>query len=117
MAAKPVAKLTFEQALEELEGIVTELERGESPLEDAIARFERGTALARRCEDRLNEADAKIAVLLQEGSRVVEVDLATGEPISEREDPGEDPAKDATQAAPSGRPEPPFEHDDEDIPF
>ncbi len=113
MAAKPVAKLTFEQALEELEGIVTELERGESPLEDAIARFERGTALARRCEDRLNEADAKIAVLLQEGSRVVEVDLATGEPISEREDPGED----AAQAAPAGRPEPPFEHDDEDIPF
>ncbi len=86
--------LSFEQALAELEQIVTELERGETPLEATIARFERGVALARRCEDRLNEAERKVAVLLQEGSRVVEVDMETGRRLSERTDaeaPPEEP--------------------------
>jgi exodeoxyribonuclease VII small subunit len=43
--AKPPAleKLSFEDALRELEGIVASLERGEVSLEDAIAAFERGT--------------------------------------------------------------------------
>jgi exodeoxyribonuclease VII small subunit len=77
----PTKKLTFEQALEELEGIVTDLERGDSSLEQALARFERGTALARRCEDRLNEAEKKVAVLLEDGPNLVEVDMQTGEPI------------------------------------
>lgn len=77
----PTEALTFEQALEELEGIVTDLERGDSTLESAIARFERGTALARRCEDRLNEAEKKVAVLIEEGPDLVEVDLHTGEPL------------------------------------
>ena len=79
--------LSFEQALAELEQIVTELERGETPLEQTIARFERGVALARRCEDRLNEAERKVAVVLQEGSRIVEKDLETGQTISTRVDP------------------------------
>lgn len=86
--------LSFEQALAELEQIVTELERGETPLEATIARFERGVELARRCEDRLNEAERKVAVLLQEGSRVVEVDMETGRRLSERTDaeaPPEEP--------------------------
>lgn len=77
----PTQDLTFEAALQELEGIVTDLERGESSLEDTIARFERGTALARRCEDRLNEAETKLAVLIEDGPKLVEVDLATGEPL------------------------------------
>ncbi len=77
----PTEDLTFEQAVQELEAIVSELERGESSLEDAIARFERGTALARRCEDRLNEAEKKVAVLVEDGPDLVEVDMKTGEPI------------------------------------
>ena len=85
-APTPPESLEFEQALQELESIVSELERGEVSLEDSIARFERGVALARRCEDRLNESEARVAVLLQEGTGTVEVDLATGEPLSE---PGE----------------------------
>ncbi len=79
----PTADLTFEQALEELEGIVTDLERGDSTLQDAIHRFERGTALARRCEDRLNEAEKKVAVLIEEGPNLLEVDMQTGEPLSD----------------------------------
>jgi exodeoxyribonuclease VII small subunit len=80
-APTPTEELTFEQALEELEAIVTDLERGDATLQDAIARFERGTALARRCEDRLNEAEKKVAVLVEDGPDLVEVDLRTGEPL------------------------------------
>ncbi len=78
----PTEKLSFEQAVDELEAIVTELERGDSSLEQALARFERGTALARRCEDRLNEAEKKVAVLIEDGPKLVEVDMATGEPLA-----------------------------------
>lgn len=82
----PPQELTFEAALDELEAIVTELERGETPLEDTIARFERGVALARRCEDRLDEADRKVAVLVQRGKRAVEVDLESGEELADKGD-------------------------------
>lgn len=82
----PVEQLSFESALDELEAIVTELERGETPLEDTIARFERGVALARRCEDRLDEADRKVALLIQRGKRAVEVDLETGQELSDPPD-------------------------------
>ena len=43
----PIEQLTFEKALEELESIVTRLERGEVPLAESIAIYERGDALRR----------------------------------------------------------------------
>ena len=43
--AGDLAKISFEDALRELEGIVASLERGDVSLDDAIAAFERGTAL------------------------------------------------------------------------
>jgi exodeoxyribonuclease VII small subunit len=87
MTDTPVQELAFEDALAELEGIVVELERGDIPLEQTVARFERGVALSRRCEDRLNEAGARLAVLLQQGDRVVEQDPETGEVLAERPTP------------------------------
>jgi len=92
--------LSFEDALSQLEAIVSELERGETPLEQTIARFERGIALARRCEDRLNEADRKVAILLREGARVVEVDMESGERRAVHEDPGEEPTQRASRPPP-----------------
>jgi exodeoxyribonuclease VII small subunit len=55
-----VAALLFEQALEELEGIVRRLERGDVPLEDSIAIYERGEALKTHCEALLKRAEARI---------------------------------------------------------
>lgn len=52
--------LSFEQALTELETIVRGLETGESPLEDSINAYERGMALKKHCETKLNEARMKI---------------------------------------------------------
>ena len=55
-----IAALSFEDALAELERIVRQLEDGRAKLDDAIAAYERGTALKRHCEAKLREAQAKI---------------------------------------------------------
>jgi exodeoxyribonuclease VII small subunit len=61
MSAQPQADdLSFEQALVELEKIVTSLESGQAPLEDSITAYERGMTLKKHCEKKLNEAQEKI---------------------------------------------------------
>ncbi len=55
-----VAKLTFEKALAELEQIVQRLERGDVPLEESVAIYERGESLKRRCEELLRQAEARV---------------------------------------------------------
>ena len=57
---KNLAAISFEDALRELEAIVTSLERGDVSLDDAIAAFERGTALKAHCQKRLEEARMKV---------------------------------------------------------
>ena len=52
--------LSFEQALEELEGIVRDLETGKAPLEESIGAYERGITLKTHCEKKLKEAQSKI---------------------------------------------------------
>jgi len=55
-----MAKLSFEDALKELEDIVRTLEQGKGKLEDAIKSYERGAALKAHCERKLGEAQARI---------------------------------------------------------
>jgi exodeoxyribonuclease VII small subunit len=55
-----VGELSFEKALEELEKIVARLERGEVPLAESIAIYERGEELKRHCERLLGEAEARV---------------------------------------------------------
>lgn len=50
----------FEAQLEELDSIVTSLEDGRLPLEDALALYERGMRLAKACQDRLDEAELRV---------------------------------------------------------
>ena len=64
-------KLSFEDALLELEGIVTSLESGEVLLEDAITAFERGTELKILCQTRLEEARMKVEKIKIPDSGVV----------------------------------------------
>ncbi|ARO13539.1 exodeoxyribonuclease VII small subunit [Ketogulonicigenium robustum] len=61
MTQKPVEDMTFEEALAELEQIVAQLERGDVPLEESIARYQRGADLRARCAKKLEEAQEKIA--------------------------------------------------------
>lgn len=63
--AAPVEKLSFEEALAELEGIVDMLERGDVPLEQSIAIYERGAALKAHCEAQLKAAELKVEQIVQ----------------------------------------------------
>ena len=65
------AKLGFEAALERLEGIVEQLEEGDLELEAALAAFEEGVALSRRCAGELDEAERRIEILVQTGNASV----------------------------------------------
>ena len=55
-----VAALPFEKAMQELESIVSRLERGDVALEESIQIYERGEALKRRCDALLRDAEARI---------------------------------------------------------
>ena len=55
-----ITAMSFEAALAELETIVTRLEKGDAPLEESIALYERGEALRAHCEARLQQAEAKV---------------------------------------------------------
>jgi exodeoxyribonuclease VII small subunit len=65
-APDEAAALSFEGAMERLEGIVDRLESGELPLEDALAAFEEGVALSRRCAIELDGAERRIEVLVEQ---------------------------------------------------
>lgn len=61
MTDKPLDEMSFEDAIRELETVVTQLDRGDVALEDSIKLYERGAALKARCEAKLKEAEEKVA--------------------------------------------------------
>ena len=58
--AKSIEKMSFEEALAELEEIVNKIDTGQESLADAVSSFERGVALKNHCEKMLKEAKLKI---------------------------------------------------------
>ena len=66
--SKPVDKMSFEEALAELEGIVRQLEAGDVELEKSIAIYERGAALKAHCEARLKSAELKVEQIVRGAS-------------------------------------------------
>ena len=58
-------KESFENNIEKLEIIVTELEKGDLNLEESLAKFEEGIALSKECNKSLEEAEKKITILLK----------------------------------------------------
>ncbi len=74
---KPPEELSYEQAFQELEATVHKLEAGEIPLEESLALFERGQALAARCSELLDQAELKLRQLVpDEHGGYAEVDLS-----------------------------------------
>ncbi|MEN8240864.1 MAG: exodeoxyribonuclease VII small subunit [Chloroflexota bacterium] len=61
------AELNFEQAFEELQVVINELEAGEKPLEQSLTMFERGQALYQRCTDLLDKAELKVQQISDSG--------------------------------------------------
>ena len=66
MAKKGKGEKKFEQALEELEKVVERLESGELSLEDSLTAFEEGVRLVKYCNQKLNEAERKIELLVKD---------------------------------------------------
>jgi exodeoxyribonuclease VII small subunit len=71
----------FEDALTRLEGIVARLEQGELPLEESLGLYEEGIKLSRLCHAKLEEAEAKIELLVKDAKGALVAD-ATGQPRS-----------------------------------
>lgn len=57
---KDIEAMSFEQALQELEGIVGGLEQGNVPLDQSISQYERGEALKSHCQTLLKSAESKV---------------------------------------------------------
>lgn len=66
MTGKESLNRTFETALEQLEQIVEQLESGELSLEDSLVAFEAGVGLVRDCNQKLNEVEKKIEILVRD---------------------------------------------------
>lgn len=60
-----IARLSFEEALSELQSLVKSLEKGDSKLDDAINSYQRGVDLKRHCEAKLREAQLKVEKIVQ----------------------------------------------------
>ena len=65
MATKKPENMSFEAAIEELDGLVDQLENGDLALDDALKKFERGISLARAGQSKLNDAEQRVSILLQ----------------------------------------------------
>ncbi len=78
MTDNPVNAMSFEEAMAALEQVVGALERGEVPLEQSIALYERGALLKKHCADKLAEAEAKVELIRAQEGRAVGTTPAEG---------------------------------------
>lgn len=63
-----IEQMSFEQAMEELEKVVTQLDRGDVSLDESISLYERGAHLRKRCEDTLKRAEERVASITLDAS-------------------------------------------------
>lgn len=80
-------KKTFESSLQELEKIVRRLEDGDLPLEESLKLFEDGVRLSRECQERLNHAERRIEILLQDEEGKPVLQTIGAENLREEEEP------------------------------
>lgn len=67
MAGKRTEEPSFDATLSELESIVQKMEQGDLPLEEALKQFEQGITLVRLAQQKLDQAEQKVQILLSEG--------------------------------------------------
>ncbi len=71
-----IARLSFEEALAELQTLVKALEKGDSKLDDAINSYQRGVDLKRHCEAKLHEAQLKVEKIVQSADGTIATEPA-----------------------------------------
>ena len=87
-----MAKEKFEDALKKLEKIVSQLEEGDISLEDSLKLFEEGIRLSRICNQKLDEVEKRVEILIKGDDGTLKTKLfspipQSGQPPSENSDP------------------------------
>jgi exodeoxyribonuclease VII small subunit len=77
----------FESALQELESVVEQLESGDLSLEDSLAAFEKGVGLVKYCNQKLNEVEEKVEVLLRDNQGRLQLKRLNSLADEEEKDP------------------------------
>ena len=76
-----IGKMTFEQAIQQLKGIVDRIEQGEIPLQDSLEQYEKGMALIKHCRDILQKAEKRIEKISKEEPPEPEKEQDDSEPL------------------------------------
>ncbi|WP_244269504.1 exodeoxyribonuclease VII small subunit [Natronincola ferrireducens] len=71
--------MSYEKALKRLEEVVEQLENKELSLDDGLNLFQEGIDLYRLCNDKLNEAEGKITMMVEEKGEIEEIPFTDGE--------------------------------------
>lgn len=74
-----MSELTFEQSLQQLEQIVSQLERGDVPLEEALSAFKQGMVLSKQCKEQLENAEKTLAKMMTDANEEVPFEEASNE--------------------------------------
>ncbi|MDN7226812.1 exodeoxyribonuclease VII small subunit [Planococcus sp. N064] len=69
-------EIMFNQAMEQLEEIVRQLEQGDVPLEEALTLYQKGMELSKVCHDKLQSAEKQLVTMMKDGKEV-SVDIET----------------------------------------
>ena len=81
MVNDSLEKMTFEEAMKELERLVDSLDKGDVSLDEAIAAYDRGSQLKDHCQKKLNEAKMKVETIQSSGeSNVIPNKLTSFDP-------------------------------------
>ncbi|WP_444667815.1 exodeoxyribonuclease VII small subunit [Cereibacter changlensis] len=78
MTEKPVASMTFEEAMAALEQVVGALEKGDVPLDQSIALYKRGADLKAHCAGKLKDAEEQVEMIRAAEGRAVGTVAAEG---------------------------------------
>ncbi|MEE0866549.1 MAG: exodeoxyribonuclease VII small subunit [Clostridia bacterium] len=72
-------KKSFEENIEDLEKIVSELENGDLNLDDSVSKFEEGIKISKECNKILEDTEKKITILLNKDGEIKEENFTTEE--------------------------------------
>jgi exodeoxyribonuclease VII small subunit len=86
-ATPPIADLSFDDALAELQRTIAELESGGLPLERTLALHERGAALLGHCETLLRSAELRMRQLVSKGSGLETAEVSADRAIDDEPPP------------------------------
>jgi len=104
-----MAKERFEDALSKLEKIVSKLEKGDIPLEESLKLFQEGIRLSRFCNQKLDEAEKKVEILLRDRDGTL-----TAQPFDPSTNPGQGLSVDSGEVPSTGSGQVPSEGLDDD---